>query len=338
MEALDYQKRGGPHSHKLITIENLSGTVANVDRYISTEIPAMPDPEKTDEWAVQQRRLRYLVIKKQLHTCNDHCTVNGECSKHFHKPFRSQTVVHEDRPCEYRRRLPQEGGEIYMAQKKMGGASYLIEYNNSHVVPYNPYILLKYACHHNVEWVYGRDGIKYACKYPLKGPEYQYIRVENNDNVVHYNEFNMIFKANYRSGMEAFMRMYGYPIVRMSHPVHLLLIHLPNHEPQCFDEGEEETVIEAHLHGDTRKTKLTAFFDLCANNQDARQYLYAEIVQTYWFNKDRWQKRLRNLDVVSRIQCIPPRYQEQFALRLLLQHIQGPKSYDDLKSYQGSKY
>lgn len=100
MKALKFQKRGGPHSYKLITIEDLLGTAANVDRYISAEIPALPELSRTHEWAQQQRRLQQFVIDKQLHTCNNHCMVEEQCSIDFPKLFCNETIVHEDIPCE----------------------------------------------------------------------------------------------------------------------------------------------------------------------------------------------------------------------------------------------
>lgn len=63
------------------------------------------------------------VIKQLLHTT---------CAKNFPEEFRDRTTVPEHSHAEYRRRGPQHGG-------RKGG----ITYDNRHVVPYNPYLLLK---------------------------------------------------------------------------------------------------------------------------------------------------------------------------------------------------
>ena len=71
-----------------------------------------------------------------------------KCDKFYPKPFSPVTVVDEDknRPI-YRRRSPGQGGR----QKKIlrGGKEYLID--NSNIVPYNKFLLLRFASHINVE-------------------------------------------------------------------------------------------------------------------------------------------------------------------------------------------
>lgn len=134
------------------------------------------------------------------------------------------------------------------------------------------------------------------------------------------------------------MRMYGYPIVLLSYAMYLLLIHLPNDEPQIFVEGEEQALVDAHLRGDIRKTKLTTFFDFCASDSNVSKDLYTDIVHEYSYTKNGWKQRQRKNAVVRRMQAIPPRYQEQFALRLLLLHGSGPEPFTDLKKYNGVTY
>ena len=41
--------------------------------------------------------------------------------------------------------------------------------NDSHVIPYNPFLLLKYGSHINIEYVFGQKACKYIFKYLLKG-------------------------------------------------------------------------------------------------------------------------------------------------------------------------
>jgi hypothetical protein len=41
---------------------------------------------------------------------------------------------------------------------------------NDRVVPYNPFLLLKYGCHHDLEWVGSQQrALEYTLKYLLKG-------------------------------------------------------------------------------------------------------------------------------------------------------------------------
>ena len=57
-------------------------------------------------------------------------------------------------------------GNIY--KKKIQEGAY-IELNDSHVVPYNPYLSLKYGCHINLEWTQNQKCCQYIFKYITKG-------------------------------------------------------------------------------------------------------------------------------------------------------------------------
>ena len=83
-------------------------------------------------------------------------------------------------------------------------------------------------------------------------------------------------------------------------------------------------------------TKLTKFFDLNRDHAEARQYLYTEIPYHYRWDKNEWKKRKRRVNeanIVSRIYSVSPRQRERFYLRLLLLHVRGPISFNDLKTY-----
>lgn len=60
--------------------------------------------------------------------------------------------------------------------KKIRGRG-LVEIDNSRVVPFNPYLLVKYNCHINVEWVHGEKCVNYLLKYIMKGHDLAYIKV-----------------------------------------------------------------------------------------------------------------------------------------------------------------
>ena len=58
-------------------------------------------------------------------------------------------------------------GQEYNLQKKRNGVK--IQMDDSRVIPYNIYFLLKYGTHINVEYVFGQKACKYIFKYLLKG-------------------------------------------------------------------------------------------------------------------------------------------------------------------------
>jgi hypothetical protein len=149
--SIEFQKRGCPHVH-LVVFFTQQPPVAEYDRWTCAEIPN-PDT---------QPRLYALVTGHMLHgpcTPDKACMANqhGVCSKHFPQPFADFTSHDEDATrVTYRRRSPENGGFTFV---KNG-----FVFTNAHVVPYNPYLLLHFACHINVDIVTQMGVIKYLFK------------------------------------------------------------------------------------------------------------------------------------------------------------------------------
>ena len=105
MAVIEFQKRGLPHAHILITLQSddKPRTAADADKFISAELP---DPE-------QDRVLYDLVVKHMIHgpcglqSPNSPCMRDGQCSKHFPKAFQPETVINPDGYPMYRRRVSQ---------------------------------------------------------------------------------------------------------------------------------------------------------------------------------------------------------------------------------------
>ena len=60
-------------------------------------------------------------------------------------------------------------GQTFERKKTKKGRTIIIPMDDSRVIPYNPYLLLKYGCHINIEYVFGQKACKYIFKYLLKG-------------------------------------------------------------------------------------------------------------------------------------------------------------------------
>ena len=90
---------------------------------------------------------------------NAPCMVNGKCSKHYPKDFCAETSLGEDGYSEYAR--PDNGRTYNNPCGKI--------FDNSNVVPYNPYPSAKHDCHINVEVCASVKVIKYIHKYIYKG-------------------------------------------------------------------------------------------------------------------------------------------------------------------------
>ena len=122
-----------------------------------------------------------------------------------------------------------------------------------------------------------------------------------------------------------------------SHQTVRLALHLPNEQPVYFREGQERAAME-NANNEERKTKLTAWFQLNQVDQDAHQYLYADIPVYYSFDKG-WKKRQNpKKGLVTRIYNSNIREGERFFLRVLLLHVPGATSFEYLRTYDNVIY
>lgn len=154
IHVVEFQKRGLPHAHILLTLDaaDKPRTASDIDRFVSAEIP---DKDKFPE-------LHRLVAAHMIH--NGHATTRGDpkcfkdgrCSKNFPKAFAEQSRVDASGSTIYKR--PDNG-------RKIDGT----DFDNRWVVPYSPALLLRYQAHINVEVCNGSRAVKYLYKYIYKG-------------------------------------------------------------------------------------------------------------------------------------------------------------------------
>jgi hypothetical protein len=96
---------------------------------------------------------RDTVVNQMAHRCSLNCVdAEGNCSKRFPRPFSAVDYVSDETYPMYRRRPPAPGkaekrknpeayGETYEFKEKNGVGRVI---NNSHIVPHNAYLLMKY--------------------------------------------------------------------------------------------------------------------------------------------------------------------------------------------------
>ncbi|XP_076052786.1 uncharacterized protein LOC143032200 [Oratosquilla oratoria] len=86
-------------------------------------------------------------------------------------------------------------------------------------------------------------------------------------------------------------------------------------------------------------TQLTAWFKLNQSDVDARAHLYTDTPEYYVFDNqsNTWTRRQRHRQIVTRMYSASPRNAEKFHLRMLLFHVPGATSFDDLKTIGGEQ-
>ena len=197
--------------------------------------------------------------------------------KRFPKAFAATTIIRKDGYPEYRRR---NDGRTFTVRKP-GFPGQEVVRNNRWVVPYNPYLLQKFRSHINIEICVSVQAIKYIHKYVYKGTDRTTITVSGTDNKI-----TQYLQARYIGPIEAFWRLFEYPIHQEFPPVQYLAIHLPGQYTVCFtaDLLPEQVADRA---ANARST-LMAFFEYNTIYEDGRQYLYHEFPQHFvWVAKTR---------------------------------------------------
>lgn len=312
VHTIEYQKRGLPHMHLLIILDENSKfhTPEDVDKAVSAELP---DPTLDSE-------LFTLVSSAMYHKCqNGKCIKDGEtrCTKGFPKPYRDATTFTEDSYISYKRR----NNKITWNGKV---------YDNSCIVPYNPYLLKTFNCHINVEICSSVKAVKYIYKYVYKGGDRAMLEQEENDEVKKY------IDSRYISAHEAAWRIFSFKMHGEVPPVMRLAIHLENQQTILFD-PHNETIDDVQSRAARKETTLTAFFKYNQQHADGRDILYQDFPQKYVYNKNKWKLRQKGF-AIGRMYFVAPKEGERFYMRLLLTVQKGPTSFSDLRTVSGTIY
>ncbi|XP_047136847.2 uncharacterized protein LOC124813603 [Hydra vulgaris] len=321
VQVIEFQKRGLPHVHILLHFVNADKleTAEDIDSLISAEIP---DPAVDPE-------LFEIIKSCMIHgPCgilnpNSPCMKDGKCTKKFPKEFNPHTVAIFNGYPRYRR---VDNGRIVNIKGN--------QVDNRWVVPYNPWLSKKYQAHINVEACMTIKSVKYLYKYIYKGHDCANVVINEQ---VNHDEINTFLNCRYVSAPEALWRIFEYSLSDMSHNIIRLQVHLPDNQMIYFVEGEEQAALDRAAQRDTH---LTAWFKLNVENEQARHYPYVEIPYHFVFDSKhcKWKVRQRGSNkVIVRMYIVSP-IGEIFYLRMLLLHVRGAVSFEDLRTVNGTVF
>ncbi|XP_071739617.1 uncharacterized protein [Rutidosis leptorrhynchoides] len=271
---IEFQKRGLPHVHMRIwlTHEYKCKSPSDIDELISAEIPSqIEDPAGYK-----------VVTEYMLHgPCGGNnmdtpCIIDRKCSKHFPKPYYADTTIAEDGYANYRCR--NNGIKVIKGKATL---------DNSFVVPYSRYLLLKYNAHINVEWCNRSRAIKYLFKYLNKGPDRATIVIQEN------------LTRTGESSVETIIEMFSFDIHFSQPSVLKLSYHLPNHHTFTLHDSES---IPTLLHREDtqwlstiviKEMMFNQWFELNKRDPNAQKLTYAKIPIHYVSNQTTktWEPR-----------------------------------------------
>ncbi|XP_054715564.1 uncharacterized protein LOC129225044 [Uloborus diversus] len=255
MLSVEWQKRGLPHIHCLLWLEEAI-TADMIDKVVCAEIPD-----------VDRDPLLYDIVKaNMIHgPCGSvntfsPCMKDGCCTKRYPRPFVQETQRGQDGYPLYRRRTPEDGGFTVNLKG--------FQLDNRWVVPYNPVLLRTFESHINVEITNSVKSIKYVCKYITKGNDQAAFILKNDKDI---DEIEIYESGRYISSSEAVWKILGFPI----HERYPAVIHLALH----LENGQRVYFTAHNIHNKVAKppeTTLSAFFNLCKIDEFARTLLLWE--------------------------------------------------------------
>ena len=252
------------------------------------------------------------------------------CQKDFPKDFSSETVVHEDRYPEYRRR---DNGDSFSVARP-GCPDETVVRDNRWVVPYNPFLLHKYQCHMNVEVCATVQAVKYIHKYVYKGSDRTTAVVgSTNDEITRY------VSGRYIGPTEAYWRIFEFRTHQEKPTVQPLPVHLKGMHSVYFSEDLSASQLASKM--ENTRSLLMAFFLYNERFADGRQYLYSEFPAHFAWKQDirMWKARQRGKGTtIGRMFHCNPVSGERYYLRLLLTSVRGPRSFEELYIVNGVRH
>ena len=310
-----------------------------VDEIISAELPN----KEEDSVAYD------LVTKHMIHgpcgllNLKSPCMESNVCTKKYPRPFNDSTSIDKSGYVLYRRRRDDNASTV-----KSG-----VVVDNTFVVPHNIKLLKKYEAHINVEWCNRTSAVKYLFKYITKGIDRATAVIKNGNTtttsdttgpggskekvVKQRNEIQDYIEARYLSACESMWRTFAFHIHKRKPSVEKLIIHL---------EGEHNITVKStdNLGRVIRKpgiekTMFTEWMVLCRRSAFARTLTYVQIPEYFvWNNTAKvWTERKKG-KTIGRVVAVHPSAGDRYYLRVLINKIKGPRSYDELKTYNDVKY
>ncbi|KAG6713098.1 hypothetical protein I3842_05G134100 [Carya illinoinensis] len=167
--------------------------------------------------------------------------------------------------------------------------------DNRWVVPYNPYLLATFDCHINVEICSTIKAVKYLYKYIYKGHDRVAFNLVSEQNNQQIDEIQQFQSARWIAPPEVMWRIYGFIVNEMYPAVYSLHLHLEDQHQVTFRANENLINVLNSDRGLVGKKKT----------------------------------------VIGRIVTANPFEGERYYLRILLNHVRGPLSFEDLRTVDG---
>ncbi|KAK9054325.1 hypothetical protein SSX86_025403 [Deinandra increscens subsp. villosa] len=327
---IEFQKRGLPHCHSILFLNPADklNTPESIDKFISADLPS----EETDPCAFAAVRAHMIHGPCGQLNPRSPCMENGVCSKGYPKPSCEMTYIKDDGWPVYRRPLNRR-------KTRVGPQN--IEIDNKFVVPHNIDFVVKYGCHVNVEWCNQGTLVKYLFNYINKGPDRATFVMEGQNQrtsfaslLQHDNEIEQYLNCRYISASEACWRLFAFDVHYRSVAVERLPFHEEGRNRVYFrDDDEIGSVAQRRT---AAMSKFTGWLQANRLYPEGRCLTYRDYPTMFtWHDKEReWRPRKSGFSI-GRIYFVCPSMGERYYLRMLLNHVRGPLSFEDIRTVDG---
>ncbi|KAK4519140.1 uncharacterized protein ATC70_009449 [Mucor velutinosus] len=371
---VEFQKRGLPHAHMVIIVDEPSRpTLETYDKYVSAELPDQSKHPKA--YATVVRNMMHTPCGKNINKKRPCLDDNFKCTKQYPKQYAEETFIDSKGFVHYRRRsqprsMPVKFGDYYADNR------WVVPHNLYLVTKYDAHInveicagvqAIKYL-HKYITKGSDKSQVK------LSRDQAQDVNITTNGNTAtstmtaaststatssaptvgqpqednsDRDEISTWVNARYISASEACWRLLGKSLHSTFPSVTRLAVDLPNQHRVYFNNNT--TIANVVNAATAKKTTLQAFFELNASGDVfAQNLLYIDVPRHYSFDKKqkKWVKRRRGINSQNRVKGIGRMYfvppsaanMEKYCMRLLLLHVRGPQSFDNLKNVNGVQY
>ncbi|XP_076945826.1 uncharacterized protein LOC143617044 [Bidens hawaiensis] len=183
--------------------------------------------------------------------------------------------------------------------------------------------------------------IKYLFKYINKGPDRAIVAVVDADNQDDQDkardEIREYYDCRYLSACEAAWRIFAFEVHYNSPSVIRLPFHLPGQQQVTYEPDDD---IDDVLNKPSVSSSMFSAWMLCNQiNDEARNLTYVEFPTKFvWkLEQRKWEQRKQGFSI-GRIHQFSPSLGEAYFLRILLNKVKGPKSFDDIRTVDGQTY
>ncbi|KAK4519590.1 sterol homeostasis protein [Mucor velutinosus] len=356
----------------IIVDEPSRPTLEKYDKYVSAELPDQSKHPKA--YATVVRNMMHTPCGKNINKKRPCLDDNFKCTKQYPKQYAEETFIDSKEFVHYERRsqprsMPVKFGDYYADNR------WVVPHNLYLVTKYDAHInveicagaqAIKYL-HKYITKGSDKSQVK------LSRDQAQDVNITTNGNTAtstmtaaststvtssaptvgqpqednsDRDEISTWVNARYISTSEACWRLLGKSLHSTFPSVTRLAVDLPDQHRVYFNNTTIANVVNAAT---AKKTTLQAFFELNASGDVfAQNLLYIDVPRHSSFDKKqkKWVKRRRGINSQNRVKGIGRMYfvppsaanMEKYCMRLLLLHVRGPQSFDNLKNVHGVQY